>query len=413
MTVPLKQTDDANTDNNNNFPSDPVERLPPDVIQFCEQASLKVPFEEARKYSRANQRILEKELPALLSAYKEKKGSGDEGVEERFQERLRQVESKVRANREREVEYLRRLKQRQCYLERLLDLKSSGGGGGNIEKEWMELRLKRLVVEYKLDQGHIEEAQRLVEQLNLHDWIDIEPFQERVRILQDLANRQFGSALQWCSEYRQSLKRQRSLLEFMLRRQEMIEIAMSKPEEAIAYGRKHLYPSLESEDNKTNNDELWQMVDAAMNQIVFADPKSISDSYERTRDLFTKEFNNIYSLSDSNLLCFLVKTGLCFIKTPSCGDPSAYNLNCPACQPELYQIAASLPHAHHDTSSLVCRVTGERMDEDNPPMALPNGHVYSERGLRKYSGGEDSMVARCMCTGAEYSWDEVRKVYIT
>lgn len=381
------------------------DRIPLDVIQFCEQAALKVPFEEARKYSRANQRIMEKDLPALLAAFKEKQAAGDGDVEERFRERLKQVEQKVRANREKEVEYLRRLKLRQAYLERLL----SPTEGPKMEVEWMELRLQRMVIEYKLDQGCIEEAQRLVDQLKMHDWVDIEPFQERIKIIQDLNNQQFTSALQWCSEYRQSLKKQKSLLEFMLRRQEMIEMATSRPEEAIAYGRKHLSPWLESDDGN----DLWEMAESAMNQIIFLDQVILNESHSKTVDLFKSEFNAMYSINDPTLLEIIIRAGLCLIKTPSCGDPLSYNINCPACQPELSQLARHLPMAHHDTSILVCRITGELMDQDNPPMALPNGHVYSEKGLKKCSGGEGAVMAKCPCTGAEYPWDQVRKVFIT
>ena len=32
-------------------------------------------------------------------------------------------------------------------------------------------------------------------------------------------------------------------------------------------------------------------------------------------------------------------------------------------------------------SCLVCAVTGEQMDENNPPMCLPNGHVYGARTI--------------------------------
>lgn len=402
MTVPQQQPSNTNTTLH------APDRLPADVIHFCEQAALRTPFEEARKYSRVNQRIMEKELPALVAALREKRATGDVGVEERFRERLAKVEARVKANREREVEYLRRLKVRQAYLERVLDPQQ----GARLESEWIELRLKRMVVEYKLDQGGIEEAQHLVHQLNLHDWIDIEPFQERVKILRDLQDRQFATALQWCSEYRQSLKRQKSLLEFMLRRQEMIEMALTRPDEAIAYGRKHLYPWLDGQgDTNDDQEQLWTLAESAMNQIIFQDAQVMQQSHTQTIELFMKEFNAMYSLSDPNLLYTTVRAGLCLLKTPSCGDPSSYNLNCPACQPELHQLAASLPHAHHDTSTLVCRVTCERMDEDNPPMALPNGHVYSERGLRKCVSASGAV--RCLCTGAEFAWEEVRKVFIT
>jgi hypothetical protein len=44
----------------------------------------------------------------------------------------------------------------------------------------------------------------------------------------------------------------------------------------------------------------------------------------------------------------------------------------------MRQLAEKLPFSHHITSCIVCRISGAIMDENNPPMVLPNGHVYSQ-----------------------------------
>ena len=49
---------------------------------------------------------------------------------------------------------------------------------------------------------------------------------------------------------------------------------------------------------------------------------------------------------------------------------------CPVCSKHLNQLARNLPFAHCSNSRLICRMSGEKMDENNPPMMLPNGHVY-------------------------------------
>jgi macrophage erythroblast attacher len=398
MTVPVQQQQAPNT---SSAALQAPDRIPPEVINYCEQSTLKIPFELARKYSRANQRILEKELPALLAAYTEK-AAVDPGVEERFTERLRVVEERARANREKEVEYLRRLELRQDYLDKVLR--------GEAESEWIELALQRLVVEYKMDQGEMEEALRLTHLLSLHDWIDPEPYEERHKILSDLHQKQFASALHWCSDFRQSLKRGKSQLEFMLRRQEMIEMRGAGME-AISYGRKHLFPWLDCTEVNNTSKELWELAESAVKQIIFNDDKLIKESFEETCRLFVKEFNQTYMLSDPSLLVTLVRSGLTLLKTPNCGDPDHYNKACPVCQPELLAMSSDLPYAHHDSSVLVCRVTGQRMNEDNPPMALPNGNVYSLEGLRK--GQTEEGRVRCVRSGSEYEWDQVRKVFIT
>lgn len=73
-------------------------------------------------------------------------------------------------------------------------------------------------------------------------------------------------------------------------------------------------------------------------------------------------------------------------------------------------LASDLPYSHHENSSLVCRQSGERVDEHNPPMMLPNGCVYSQHSL-------EAMVLRdgiitCPQTGSVFEMHEAKRVYI-
>lgn len=74
-------------------------------------------------------------------------------------------------------------------------------------------------------------------------------------------------------------------------------------------------------------------------------------------------------------------------------------------------LAADLPLAHFGNSHLKCRCSGESMDEHNPPLALPNGHVYSTRALRDFMTRPDGKVV-CPRTGDTFSVTEVRSIYI-
>jgi macrophage erythroblast attacher len=53
------------------------------------------------------------------------------------------------------------------------------------------------------------------------------------------------------------------------------------------------------------------------------------------------------------------------------------NRDCPACDAWLGKLAEEVPFSHHVNSTIVCRLSGKIMDEDNAPMAFPNGYVYS------------------------------------
>ena len=74
-------------------------------------------------------------------------------------------------------------------------------------------------------------------------------------------------------------------------------------------------------------------------------------------------------------------------------------------------LAAGLPRAHHGQSSLICRVTGAMMDENNPPLALPNGHVYSLKALHDMAAANDGVIT-CPQTGERFALEQLRSVYI-
>ena len=52
------------------------------------------------------------------------------------------------------------------------------------------------------------------------------------------------------------------------------------------------------------------------------------------------------------------------------------NADCPVCSKHLNELGKKLPYAHCSQSRLICYMSGEALNEHNPPMMLPNGRVY-------------------------------------
>ena len=83
----------------------------------------------------------------------------------------------------------------------------------------------------------------------------------------------------------------------------------------------------------------------------------------------------------------------------------------PLSNPTFKRLAMTLPHTKRQTTRLVCRVTGQVMDEDNPPMLLPNGYVYSKKGVDFLL--KKGQVLYCPRTGdGPFEKQEVKKAFV-
>ncbi|KAK1931937.1 Protein MAEA [Phytophthora citrophthora] len=85
---------------------------------------------------------------------------------------------------------------------------------------------------------------------------------------------------------------------------------------------------------------------------------------------------------------------------------------CPACSEVGSQLCIGLPFAYHPHSRLVCRVTQSVMDEHNPPLMLPNGQVYSKKGIELLTQRSSDGTIKCIDTQDVFLPTEVKPVYI-
>lgn len=204
----------------------------------------------------------------------------------------------------------------------------------------------------------------------------------------------------------------KSTLEFNLRMQEYIELVRAKRyTEAMSYLRKHL---------AVHSDTHLPEIQQASGLLAFG-PLTSCGPYKRLYDIsrwnslvtqFRKDNCSLHSLTGHPLLAITLSAGLSALKTAQCYQDGNKNLNCPVCSETLGELAKALPLSHHVNSTIVCRITGEIMDEDNPPMALPNGMVYSAKALHDMAARGHGKVT-CPRTLETYEDKEARKVYIS
>jgi macrophage erythroblast attacher len=171
----------------------------------------------------------------------------------------------------------------------------------------------------------------------------------------------------------------KSNLEFTLRQQEFIELVRAQRcVEAVHHARKYFV-----------NLNATQLIDVQKSMVLLAYVKSTDAStyqellnenrWEQLIDLFKQENYKIHQLPEQSSFTAILQAGLSAMKTPTCYRKvtSVKNPNCPVCHPSLNVIARPLPYAYCANSKLICAHSGAAMNENNVPMMLPNGYVFS------------------------------------
>jgi macrophage erythroblast attacher len=94
-----------------------------------------------------------------------------------------------------------------------------------------------------------------------------------------------------------------------------------------------------------------------------------------------------------------------------CYDEDSYNVNDPLCDSRFQELAKDLPFAHFSNSKLICRISGLKMDTNNPPMVMPNGNVYSWKSMKEISMANNGIITDPK-TNEKFNFDQLKKAFI-
>ncbi|TPX32337.1 hypothetical protein SmJEL517_g04540 [Synchytrium microbalum] len=383
-----------------------------------EQPLIRVPLEQFRRAFKTSQKYIEKDLAALNTASVElanRAGMGttlaDDACKslDAMAERLGKLKRKLEESKSEELLYTQRSKLR---LDHLMELSSMTAADSEEYARWSKTRLDRILVEFMLRQGYSRTAETMAKESNIKDLVDIELFVQSRRVVEALMNKSCTECLQWCAENKSSLRKMKSTLEFNLRLQEYIELVrIRKLADAILYARKHLTPWAE-----THLKEIQQ----AMGLMAFT-PDTTCENYRAMFDMdrwhqlidqFQTDNYALNSLTSQPLLYMTLQAGMAALKNHACYQEANRNMNCPVCASDTFGVLAErLPSSHHSNSCIVCRITGNIVNEDNPPMVLPNGYVYSLKGLTELAAKNNGNI-KCPRTGSTYHISQLRRAYI-
>ncbi|KAM0034566.1 putative transcription factor interactor and regulator LisH family [Helianthus debilis subsp. tardiflorus] len=368
-----------------------------------EHQLLRVPFEHYKKTIRANHRLVEKEVSAVISALSHSADHDDaihhlNSLVSRLQGLKRKLEDGSRAER---------LQAQRCRA-RLDHLESADGD--NIS-EWNNTRLKRILVDYMLRMSYYDTATKLAESSNIQDLVDIDIFYEAKKVIDALHNKEVAPALAWCADNKSRLKKFKSKFEFQLRLQEFIELVRNENNvQAVIYARKYLAPwaaTYMKEFQKVFATLAFTSNTGCEIYKVLFEPKQ----WDYLMDQFKQEFCRLYGMTLEPLLNIYLQAGLSALKTPFCYEDDCTKED-PLSQESFRKLAMPLPFSKQHHSKLVCYITKELMDTENPPLVLPNGYVYSTKALEEMATNNNGKIT-CPRTGLVCNYTEVTKAFIS
>ncbi|XP_016050108.1 E3 ubiquitin-protein transferase MAEA isoform X1 [Erinaceus europaeus] len=421
------------------------------TLKVQEYPTLKVPYETLNKRFRAAQKSIDRETShvTMVVAELEKTLGGCPAVDsvvsllDGVVEKLSVLKRKAVESIQAEDESAKLCKRR---IEHLKEHSSDQPAAASL---WKRQRMDRMMAEHLLRCGYYNTAVRLARQSGIEDLVNIEMFLTAKEVEESLERRETATCLAWCHDNKSRLRKMKgrqgeqdlktgrrgraasgspkesedlgleplrgrpelSCLEFSLRIQEFIElIRQNKRLDAVRHARKHF-----SQAEGSQLDEVRQV----MGMLAFPPDTHISPYKDlldpaRWRMLiqqFRYDNYRLHQLGNNSVFTLTLQAGLSAIKTPQCykEDGSSRSPDCPVCSRSLNKLAQPLPMAHCANSRLVCKISGDVMNENNPPMMLPNGYVYGYNSL--LSIRQDDKVV-CPRTKEVFHFSQAEKVYI-
>lgn len=372
-----------------------------------EHQFVRVPFEQYRKMVRSNHRIIEKEVSSLLSCVGEAAESdiaGDEAAQRinSLVYRLQGLKRKLEEGSQMENMQAQRCRARLDHLE-------------SMNAENLSVlncnRLNRMLVDYMLRMSYYDTATKFADFSNIMELVDIEVFYEAKKVIDAIHNKEVSPALAWCAENRSRLKKSKSKFEFHLRLQEFVEMVRDeKRMQAIMYARKYLSSwgssHMKEFQRVATTVAFKSNTECAAYKLLFE-----AKQWDYLVDQFKQEFCKLYGITLEPLLNIYLQAGICVLKTPFC-----YQDDCPKEDPlsqeSFRKLSQPLPFSKQRHSKLVCYITKELMDTENPPLVLPNGYVYSTKALEEMAKKNNGRIT-CPRTGVTCDYTDLTKAYIS
>lgn len=395
------------------------------TVRRFESCFVRVPFEQFRRAFRQEMRIVERELPALEALINK-----HDTLTAATGESMRVLGERVTALKSRFAECRGDCELFRGRFVRRMEWVNEVCERGSYQS-WARGRLLRLIGDYLVRRGDMATVRQLIASdgaarakrpfsLALADALDLELTEAHDKIVAALEAHRLEEALAWCGDHRPNLKKLDSNLEFRLRQQEFVELLRAGNVAGAVRAAQRNFAAW-TETNYADVRETMALLcwfpylgrgirwgNGTMGRY----ETLVADGHWRSLVAqFRADFVAVYGVGVEAQLVKTVRTGLSVLKTRQCAHGTVgADVECPVCSGPLSLVARTLPFGHYEMSRLRCRITGLPMDADNPPLALPNGQVYSAGALTRLAGADQTV--RCPVTGAVFPLSDARKCFI-
>jgi len=392
-------------------------------IKCLEHHTLKVPYEVLNKRFRATQKVFDREASHvqqtaadLEKVVKDSGASLDQvpGLLDQLELRLKEMRDRCDESVQEELDTVASCKRRVDHLMQGFqggewDGRGMGGGGA----EWKRTRLNRMLVEHFLRSGYYDSAVTLAQTTGIQDLTNINLFMVAKEVEDTLSRKDISKCLAWCHDNKSKLRKMKSTLEFNVRLQEFVELIKSNRKmDAVMHARKYL--AIEDADQLAKVQKACALLAYSPNDSQIHPYREMYDDRKWVEliEQFRAENYRLYQLSSQSVFGVALQAGLSALKTPLCYRPlNDRNYECPVCQSPLNELAAPLAFAHCSQSRLICSMSGRPMNENNPPLMLPNGYVYGEQALKKMADDNGGSVI-CPKTKEIFAFNTASRVFI-
>ncbi|KAF8244717.1 hypothetical protein K440DRAFT_4421 [Wilcoxina mikolae CBS 423.85] len=372
---------------------------------------LRKTFKTAQKHFEREQGVVMASIKDAAKAATEGGASAEDSIKslEQVIQRMQGYKRKVEALHEEEKILHGHERKRIAHLQDLYDVPSLVDPRYD---RWSRIRLDRLLVDFLLRSGYGETARRLAEEKGIMELVDVDVFVQCSKIEQSLRRGSTTECLAWCADNKQSLRKQKSTLEFELRLQQFIEMVRScRRPEALAHSKKYLAPHAETHFKDIQRAAglltVFPSTAVARYKTLFS-----PERWEILANSFVNTHHNLYGLPQRPSIHIALSAGLSSLKTPSCHSSIASSSSntastttslCPICSTELNNLARHVPYAHHARSSV-----------EPDPVILPNGRIYGRERLDLLASKLNLPAGKVRdpTTGEELEASMLRKVYI-